>query len=143
MTDLSVKYMGLELRNPIIVGSSGLTNSIKDIQHAAKSGAGAIVLKSIFEEQIRLETDKFIGHENEKMDPFRIGYNDLLSKRSFDYAEAEAYIADFAREHTLSQYLKFIEEAKKAVDRACSVSDAIVSTKHCEVFGGFIRKVPV
>jgi dihydroorotate dehydrogenase (fumarate) len=115
MTDLSVKYMGLELRNPIIVGSSGLTNSIKDIKHAAECGAGAIVLKSIFEEQIRLETDKFIGND-EMMDPFRKGYDDVLSNRSFDYVEAEAYIADFAREHTLGEYLKFIEEAKKAVD---------------------------
>ncbi len=93
-----------------------MTNSIKDIQHAAQSGAGAIVLKSIFEEQIRLETDKFIGHEDEKMDPFRKGYDEVISKRSFDYAEAEAYIADFARENTLSQYLKFIEDAKKAVN---------------------------
>lgn len=116
MTDLSTKYMGIELENPIIVGSSGLTNSIKDIQHAVRSGAGAIVLKSIFEEQIRLETDKFIGHEDEKMDPFRKGYEDVLSNRSFDYVEAEAYIADFARENTLGQYLKFIEEVKKAVD---------------------------
>jgi dihydroorotate dehydrogenase (fumarate) len=107
--------MGLELRNPIIVGSSGLTNSIKDIQHAAKSGAGAIVLKSIFEEQIRLETDKFIGND-EKMDPFRKGYDDVLSNRSFDYAEAEAYIADFALEHTLGQYLDFIGQVKKSVD---------------------------
>jgi dihydroorotate dehydrogenase (fumarate) len=115
MIDLSTKYMGLPLRNPIIVGSSGLTNSIKDIQLAAKSGAGGVVLKSIFEEQIRLETDKFIG-QDKKMDPLRIGFDDLISKRAFDYAEAEAYISDFAREHTLGQYLKFIEDVKKAVD---------------------------
>jgi dihydroorotate dehydrogenase (fumarate) len=116
MVDLSTKYMGLSLRNPIIVGSSGLTNSVKDIQHAAKAGAGAVVLKSIFEEQIRLETDKFISHQDQKMEPFRQGYSDLMSKRDFDYAEAEAYIADFAREHTLGEYLKLIEEVKKAVD---------------------------
>jgi len=116
MADLSTKYMGLELRNPIIVGSSGLTNSIKDIKQAAHFGAGAVVLKSIFEEQIRQETGKFISHEDEKMDPFRKGYQQVISDRSYNYAEAEAYIADFARENTLSQYLKFIEDVKQAVD---------------------------
>jgi dihydroorotate dehydrogenase (fumarate) len=108
--------MGLELKNPIIVGSSGLTNSIQNIKEAAKSGAAAIVLKSIFEEQIRLETEKFVNHEDEKMDPFRQGLQEVASTRSFDYAEALAYINDFARENTLSQYLKFIEEARKSVD---------------------------
>ena len=116
MTDLSTKYMGLELRNPIIVGSSGLTNSIKNLKEAEQHGAGAIVLKSIFEEQIRLETDKFIGHENEKMDPFRKGLDNIAAERSYDYTEALDYIHDFAREHTLGQYLGFIEEARKSVD---------------------------
>ena len=116
MINLSTRYLGLQLRNPIIIGSSGLTSSIKDIRHAAASGAGAVVLKSIFEEQIRLESDKFISLEDEKMDPFRKGYEEVLDRRDFDYAEAEAYIADFAMENTLGQYLKFIEEAKKAVD---------------------------
>ena len=50
------------------------------------------------------------------MDPFRQGYQDIVSNRSYDYAEAEAYIADFARENTLGQYLKFIEEVKKSVN---------------------------
>lgn len=108
--------MGLELRNPIIVGSSGLTNSVKNLKEAEQHGAGAIVLKSIFEEQIRLETDKFIGNENEKMDPFRKGLGDIEAERSYDYTEALDYIHDFARENTLSQYLGFIEEARKTVD---------------------------
>ncbi|HSH20529.1 MAG TPA: hypothetical protein VLA03_08745, partial [Draconibacterium sp.] len=57
MTDLSTKYLGLNLRNPIIAGSSGLTNSAKDIIEMEKNGAGAVVLKSIFEEQILLEAE--------------------------------------------------------------------------------------
>ncbi|MFO7829977.1 MAG: diguanylate cyclase, partial [Bacteroidales bacterium] len=58
MADLSVNYMGLKLRNPIIAASSGLTNSIDDIKEFEEKGAGAIVLKSIFEEEIRLELEK-------------------------------------------------------------------------------------
>ena len=50
-------YMGLKLKNPIVAGSSGLTNSAKDIIEMEKNGAGAVVLKSIFEEQILLETE--------------------------------------------------------------------------------------
>jgi len=52
MADISTSYMGLELKNPLIVGSSGLTNSVENIIKLAKAGAGAVVLKSLFEEQI-------------------------------------------------------------------------------------------
>jgi hypothetical protein len=57
MADLSTTYMGLALRNPIIVGSSGLTGSVKGVQELEGSGAGAVVLKSIFEEEIVYEMD--------------------------------------------------------------------------------------
>ena len=48
MIDLSTNYMGLHLKNPIIVGSSGLTKSIEKIQICEEAGAGAIVIKSLF-----------------------------------------------------------------------------------------------
>ena len=57
MADLSVKYMGLHLKNPIIVGSSGLTTTINDLQTLEQSGVGAVVMKSVFEEQIYLDLD--------------------------------------------------------------------------------------
>ncbi len=57
MADLTTKYAGLELRNPIIVGSSDLTDSVKNISKLEKAGAGAVVLGSIFEEEIALEYD--------------------------------------------------------------------------------------
>ena len=55
MKDLSVKYLGLKLKNPIIVGSCGLTNSVAKIRELAENNAGAVVLKSLFEEQIQAE----------------------------------------------------------------------------------------
>lgn len=55
MVDLSTKYLGLELKNPLIVGSSGLTGSVDSIVKLAASGAGAVVLKSVFEEEIQME----------------------------------------------------------------------------------------
>ena len=57
MADLSTKYMGLTLKNPIIVASSGLTDKFDKIAEIERNGAGAVVLKSIFEEQILLETE--------------------------------------------------------------------------------------
>ena len=58
MTDLKTTFAGLSLRNPIIISSSGLTNSVDKNKKLAENGAGAIVLKSLFEEQIMLEADQ-------------------------------------------------------------------------------------
>ena len=55
MADLSTRYLGLTLRNPIVVGSSGLTDAPDKVQALEAHGAGAVVLKSIFEEEISLE----------------------------------------------------------------------------------------
>ena len=49
MIDIKTQYAGLTLRNPLIVGSSGLTNNAERNKEFEKAGAGAIVLKSLFE----------------------------------------------------------------------------------------------
>lgn len=51
MATLETTFAGLKLRNPIIVSSSGLTDSAAKNQKLSEAGAGAIVLKSLFEEQ--------------------------------------------------------------------------------------------
>lgn len=58
--DLTTNYLGLKLANPIIVGSSGLTDSVEKIQKLEKSGAGAVVVKSIFEEEIVFELEDIL-----------------------------------------------------------------------------------
>jgi len=100
MADLSVNYMGLKLRNPIIAASSGLTNSLDDIKEFERKGAGAVVLKSIFEEEIRRELEK-----------------DLTSMHmeSFLYPETMDYYDNYAEDDSLTNHLKLIREAKKAV----------------------------
>ena len=125
MIDLSVKYMGLNLKNPIIVGSSGLTNSIENLKEIEKAGAGAVVLKSIFEEQILIESNNFANSSDEKMDPIKKGFNDIMNKRSYDYLEALDYLTNFAKEHTLNEYLHFIENAKK------SISIPVIASINC------------
>lgn len=100
MADLSVKYMGLKLKNPIIAASSGLTNSIDDIKEFEEKGAGAIVLKSIFEEEIRLELEKDLASMN---------------MPNFLYPETMDYYDNYAEDDSLTNYLKLIRESKKAV----------------------------
>lgn len=94
MTDLKTAFAGLSLRNPIIISSSGLTNSVGKNKILAEDGAGAIVLKSLFEEQIMLEAEQ-------------------LRDPAFS-AEGSDYMEEYIREHKLAEYLILIKESKKA-----------------------------
>ena len=58
--DLTTNYMGLTLIRPVIVGSSGMTGSMEKVKILAYNGAGAVVLKSIFEEEVMNEYADFI-----------------------------------------------------------------------------------
>ncbi len=55
MSKLKTNYLGIELRNPLIAGASSLTSNIDTLEAIEKAGAGAVVFKSLFEEQIQLE----------------------------------------------------------------------------------------
>ena len=61
MERLATTYLGLELKNPIIVGSSPLTSSVDKLKKCEDAGAGAVVVKSIFEEQIDHDAAKMIS----------------------------------------------------------------------------------
>ena len=63
MVKLETKYMGLQLKNPIVVGSSGLTNSIEKIKELENARAAAAVLTSIFEDQINNEVCYLINKD--------------------------------------------------------------------------------
>ncbi len=65
MENLETTYLGLKLRNPLIAGSCGLTNSVSNIKELAKKGVGAIVIKSLFEEQIHVEAEKVIKDDTD------------------------------------------------------------------------------
>ncbi len=95
--DLSTTYLGLKLKNPLIVSSSRLTSTIKNIKKCAESGAGAIVLKSLFEEQLLADPERLISQDD----------------KYFWYPEAVDYINDHAKEQGLNEYLTLIREAKK------------------------------
>ncbi|MCJ7580040.1 MAG: dihydroorotate dehydrogenase-like protein [Candidatus Aminicenantes bacterium] len=104
MTDLSTQYMGLKLRNPIIVSSCDLTHSVKGIKKCADAGAGAVVLKSIFEEQFLVKGE--ISDEGQFMHPEALDY--LRSGGLLEYAP--------------QKICQTIENAKKEVDIPLIVS---------------------
>jgi len=101
MADLTTTYMGLKLRNPIIAASSGLTNTVEDIKEFEENGVGAVVLKSIFEEEIVRELKKDLGNMNMEISVY---------PETFDYYD------NYAEEDTLTNYLKLIRDAKNAVN---------------------------
>jgi dihydroorotate dehydrogenase (fumarate) len=65
MADLRTKYMGLELKNPIIVGASNLASNLQNLKRLEDAGAAAIVYKSVFEEQVQLENLEFYERKTE------------------------------------------------------------------------------
>ena len=87
MSDLSTTYLGLSLKNPLIIGSSTLVQNIQGVNEAEESGAGAVVIRSLFEELIREKEEKSVGvysgHPEE--------YDYLLSELNMQYG-AQKYI---------------------------------------------------
>lgn len=96
MSNLSVKYLGLTLRNPYVASSSGLTDSLPHVVALAKAGVGAVVLKSLFEEQIINQAS--------------------ATPNSYDYPEAYDYIQGYVQSHAAEPHIKLVSEAKKEVD---------------------------
>jgi dihydroorotate dehydrogenase (fumarate) len=101
--DLTTSYLGLKLKNPIIAGSCGLTGNLDGIVSMEKHGAAAVVLKSIFEEEILLE-EKEQMKEADKNPLIYSGLSETL-----DYIDLNI------REDNLGKFLQLIRDAKKAV----------------------------
>jgi len=68
MADLKTKYLGLEIKNPIVVGASNLVTSTGNLKRLEEAGAAAIVYKSLFEEQIQLESLEMFERKTEYED---------------------------------------------------------------------------
>jgi len=66
MADLSTTWMGLKLKSPIIAASCTLTGSVEHVSEAARCGAGAVVLKSLFEEQIMQDAARSLGGNEQR-----------------------------------------------------------------------------
>ena len=98
MADLTTRYLGLKLENPIIAGSCGLTGSLLKIKELAEAGVGGIVLKSLFEEQIEAEL-------KQNIDSYET-----------DYPGAYDYIREYTRDSAVTEYLDMIRDTKQQFD---------------------------
>jgi dihydroorotate dehydrogenase (fumarate) len=99
MSLLQTTWMGLSLRSPIIAGSSGMTKSVDNLIEIEKNGAGAVVLKSLFEEQISNEMNRSLAEAHD----------------ASAYPEAFDYISNFTKASAVDEYLHLIEGAKNAI----------------------------
>jgi len=100
--DLKTKYLGMTLRSPIVVSASPLSEYTQNIKMMEDAGAGAVVLYSLFEEQIRLEQQE-------------LHYHTTMGTESF--AESLSYFPE-PEEYKVGpeEYLQHIQDAKEAVD---------------------------
>jgi dihydroorotate dehydrogenase (fumarate) len=101
MTDLSTRYLGLELASPLVASASPLCETIDNVRRMEDAGAGAVVLHSLFEEQIEVESRAL---------------DRALSYGTESYAEAVSYLPDLYRYNLGPDgYLEHVRRAKKAV----------------------------
>jgi dihydroorotate dehydrogenase (fumarate) len=102
MIDLKTTYLGLDLKNPLVVAPSPLCEEIDNIRQMEDAGAAAVVLHSLFEEQITLESYQL---------------DDSLEAGSESFAESLSYFPDMT-DYNLGPegYLDHIRKAKAAVD---------------------------
>lgn len=111
----TTSFLGLTLKSPIIAASSGMTKSISAIKALEEAGVGAVILKSIFEEQIMSETGE-------------------LMKDAY-YPEAADYINQYAASNSLEEYKSLIREAKE------KTSIPIIASVNCYTNGDWIKFV--
>jgi len=101
MADLSTVFADLQLKNPVIIGSSGLSDSTKNIISLEEKGAAAVVLKSLFEEEILSEMNASMN---------RMNAEDFLYPETVDYYD----FYEGPEENTI-RYIRQIENAKRSV----------------------------
>ncbi len=110
--DLTTTYMGLRLKTPLIVASCDITDNAENVKKCADCGAGAVVLKSLFEEQL------------------------MAAGRGFDggafAAEAADYVAAYSKAHDFGQYLDMLELSRK------SSGVPVIASIHCVSAGEWV-----
>jgi dihydroorotate dehydrogenase (fumarate) len=101
MVDLSTSYLGLQLKNPLVASASPLSKKLEGFKRLEEAGASAVVMYSLFEEQIT--------HESLALDHF-------LNRGTESYAESLTYFPDLDHYNVgPEEYLNLIAKAKQAV----------------------------
>lgn len=110
--DIKTTYMGLTLNSPVVAAASDYTFDIENILRLEQAGIGAVVLKSLFEEQIAMDVDAQRA-------------NNMFETYSYN----EDYIAFYARKHAVDSYLNLIRQAKQRT------AIPVIASIHCSSVG--------
>lgn len=113
--NLEMDYLGLRLSNPLMASSSGLTANMESIMSLAEAGVGAIVLKSIFEEEIMGKT---LAEEK--------NYN------TSGHPEADLYAHKISFEHQIARYIELLHQAKK------QLAIPVIASINCSLHGEWL-----
>jgi len=119
MIDISMQYLGMKLSGPIVVASTPLSESIENVRHMEDAGASAIVLTSLFEEQLALESTAL---------------DEDLSRGTDSFAESLGFLPDL-RDYRMTHevYLEHLRHAREAVDIP------IMASLNGATTGGWVR----
>ena len=96
MATTEVKYLGLDLKSPVVVSSCSLTADVDKVKEMQRAGAGAVVMKSLFEEQIRGEVE-------------------FMASAGHSYPEMDDYLHAYIRSNSIAQYTEKVKALKQAV----------------------------
>jgi dihydroorotate dehydrogenase (fumarate) len=119
MIDLSTKYLGMTLKNPLVASASPLCESLDNIRRLEDHGIAAIVLPSLFEEQLRLESEALDSD---------------LTRGAEEFPEALSYLPDLTSYNLGPEgYLELIRKAK------ASVATPIIASLNGVSNGGWIQ----
>jgi dihydroorotate dehydrogenase (fumarate) len=164
MADLVTEYLGLKLPSPLILASSALSNRLENLEMAEGHGAGAVVLRSLFEEQIEqantaLEEELARGAESNPeaityFPPQRVGPHEYLSlveraKKALDIPVIASL--NCSAPGSWTEYAKEIEQAGAdalelnvyAVEADPSVSGAEIEERYLQIVGAVRRAVRI
>ena len=119
MIDLSTNYLGLKLKNPVVVSASPLTEKLENFARLEDAGASAIVMYSLFEEQIEAESENI---------------DSALEYGANSYAESTSYLPDMPKYHVgPDRYLDLLHKGK------ASVKIPVIASLNGSSPGGWIR----
>ena len=118
--DTTTNFMGLKIKSPVVVGSCGLTSDLDTLKKIEQAGAGAVILKSVFEEQILQEMANSVNFS------FDFGF----SPETYDY------VVSHTQEQSLDKYVNLIKNAKAELSIPVIASVNCVSASQWISFAG-------
>lgn len=114
MATTDVKYLGLDLKSPVVVSSCSLTADVDKVKEMESCGAGAVVMKSLFEEQIRGEVE-------------------FMASAGHSYPEMDDYLHAYIRSNSIAQYTEKVRALKQAV------SIPVIASINCYSAGEWVE----